>query len=250
MAKQARPIPDGTIADQESLYKLAARLGDVPGRDEGRRRTPLAEAWVVLRFLATIMPSPASFHFPIWLRNGESPDFSLNVPAGTIGIEVTEAIDEQYSHALGIMEQLAKRTGQPPLGPDPGWFGHGGRFSTARLHELVATGEQSDGWVGSGPERLWAGHVREALDRKIVKVAKPMWHHHDRQVLVIYDNTELPANVGAAIAFLTASLPVAPAHRTFDDVFVLSGGLVVRLPWGERADEPADFYPVPERLVR
>ena len=74
----------------------------VPGRTQGRTTTH-TETWVACRFLATIAGSEL-LQFPVHVEPGDRPDLVLSVPAGLIGIELTEAISTDQARVDAMVD--------------------------------------------------------------------------------------------------------------------------------------------------
>ena len=88
---------------QELTDSLAKIDITVPPRTAGRT-TEHCERWSICRWLST-QNSQSSIDFPMTLIDRESPDFRLDTPNGTTGIEVTEAVPVDFAKATALAEK-------------------------------------------------------------------------------------------------------------------------------------------------
>jgi len=120
----------------EDICATARSSPAVPSRTEARKRKASSEQWVLLRYLAAIAYDD-SFKFPVNVyvstATQSSPDFELHTGSDGVvsGVEITQAIDQQYSHACGIAEERNLPA------PDLGLFGKEMNYSTAELERIV-----------------------------------------------------------------------------------------------------------------
>lgn len=85
---------------------LAALRGidiSVPPRSAGRK-TEHTETWTICRLLSTLEAS-GLLSYPVALTHRDRPDFHLQSGSRDIGIEVTEAISEQYAAYAALAER-------------------------------------------------------------------------------------------------------------------------------------------------
>lgn len=85
------------------LIQLSNIEADVPRRTKGRK-THHTETWIILRFLATCAVSSV-WSYPIEIVHRDKPDFLISKPNGAIGLEITEAITEQYAYVFALAEK-------------------------------------------------------------------------------------------------------------------------------------------------
>lgn len=203
----------------QSAVELVQRLRkidiSVPLRTEGRE-TEHCERWSICRFLASYAES-ALIGYPLRLQKRERPDFLLELPSGSIGIEITEAVPPDWAWANAKREELDYdnlifihrfEPGEP-------------RRSKEEI-DLIARGATGgDGWAGDAPEREWADAMLHFTQRKAETLAKPGFERFSADWLLIYDNWPLPAvDDSKAAAHFMKRLCALPAPVPFDRIFV------------------------------
>lgn len=123
---------------------------------------------------------------------------------GEIGIEITEAISQQYAAYSALAEREF-----PEVFLEPAHFRWGAReLSLDQMRELLRQDQLSgEPWAGDRPEREWALFIQSVVDAKLKKIAKSGFKVYARNSLAIYDNLPLPnVHLGKAIAFLQPML--------------------------------------------
>jgi len=135
---------------QDLLRQLRAIELSVPRRTDGRT-SQHTETWTACHLLATLAKA-GQLTYPVSVAHRDRPDFLLEAGSIKIGVEVTEAISEQYASATA----LAEREGLSDS-VAPGHFGWGApKRSAAELRELLrAERLVSDGWAADRPEQEW-----------------------------------------------------------------------------------------------
>jgi hypothetical protein len=161
----------------------------VPPRKQGRT-TEHGERWSICRLLATLAKNdflayPLEF---IKRPKRQPPDFSLRNGHLDIGIEVTEAINEDYAKATTLPE--ADERGAVI---DPSLFKWGS--SRKKLHELRTIVKQrkltGPGWEGNSVEIEYANAIIE----KTLAKTKLLNKHYEKFLenwLLIYCNLTIP----------------------------------------------------------
>lgn len=224
------------------ILDTAISFPEVPGRTQGRQRKGPSQEWVLLRYLAAIsLENQTSLPMNVLTPNEDrsSPDFEIWTNGQIKGIEITQAIDQQYSHACAIAERLNK----PP--PDLSLFGNGKKFSDEELVQLVQNETTGDGFVGNYNESRCAELVLEAVEAKLIKFGSGNYRRYSHQSLVVYDNSGYVVRPHHVVDLVAGQLPTV-SERTFDELYVLSGGAIARIPW--RKSEGA-IYSLPRELV-
>ena len=145
-----------------------------------------------------------------------------------IGVEVTEAISEQYAAYCALAERDF-----PGVSLEPAHFRWGApKLTTEEMRELLRQGQlTSDGWAGDRPEQEWALFIQSVVNMKVAKLAHPDFAKFDNNWLSIYDNLPLPnIHLGKAISFL---LPLLQDYwfriPCFDAVFVEHGPVIIQI---------------------
>lgn len=197
------PVDISSAKNESELFAILAPIDiSVPGRIDGRT-THHTESWTICRLLSTLASSDA-LQFPIALQHRDRPDFCLTDKMGEIGIEITEAISQQYAAYSALAEREF-----PEVFLEPAHFRWGAReLSLDQMRELLRQDQLSgEPWAGDRPEREWALFIQSVVDAKLKKIAKSGFKVYARNSLAIYDNLPLPnVHLGKAIAFLQPML--------------------------------------------
>ncbi len=190
----------------EALFKTLRGVDlSVPGRTEGRK-TYHAETWTICRLLSTLAAANR-FTFPISVTHRDRPDFLIQDASAKIGVEVTEAIPEQYAAYCALAER-----------DFPGVLRELAHF------RLLS----SAGWEGDDPEREWALFIRSAVDTKLTKLARTDFMKFDQNWLSIYDNLPMPnINLAEAIGLLRPLLEDRWSGTSFFDTLLVEHGPVI-----------------------
>jgi hypothetical protein len=98
-----------------------------------------------------------------------------------IGVEITEAISQQYAAYCALAEREF-----PDVFLDPGHFRWGASDLTVeQMRELLRQSQlTSDGWEGDRPEQEWAEFILSAVHSKLQKIANPEFTKFDQNWLV------------------------------------------------------------------
>ena len=196
-----------------------------PGRTEGRTPKHI-EKWTIARLTSTLASS-GLLVFPLSVTHRERPDFLLQFGTVKIGVEITEAITEEFASYCAFRERK-----YPEGIIDPGFFRPGTpRRTPDEMRDLPRDRLESEGWGDDGPEQDWALHVQKALDMKLAKLAHPGFEKFDRNWLAIYFNMVLPSvDLTKAIEFLQASVKDRWSRKPgFDVLFVEHHDVIARI---------------------
>ena len=177
------------IGSPEALIEVLTKTDiRVPERTAGRQKTQ-TESWTICRLLATIGKG-SDLAFPISVTHRDAPDFLVSAGSRKIGVEITEAISEQFAWALAIAEQEFSNALL-----DLGNFRWGTPHRTKEeLRKLLRKKAlTSDGWSGNHPEQEWALYMQSVIESKLLKLQKGHFEKFDRNWLAIYDNLPLPS---------------------------------------------------------
>ena len=168
----------------ENKDALFAILGGidirVPPRNKGRT-TEHCEKFVICRLLATFGFCNL-LSFPLSLEKREKPDFLMTTGGIKIGVEVTEAIDENLAKAA---RYISTENGLIDQSQFP-WEGE--KRSYKEIAQVIDQPRLAGpGWLGKGMESEFARMIRDVTQKKANKLV----HHYnrfDQDWLVIYDN--------------------------------------------------------------
>ena len=137
-----------------------------------------------------------------------------------IGVEVTEAIPQQYAHCSALREREF-----PDAILDIGHFGYNSpQKSSARMRELLAQDRlTSSGWVGDEPEEEWALFVRDRVREKSAKLAESGFRRFQTNWLAIYPNLPLPpVDLKKALPKLRYSIQkIWKDEPSFESIFIV-----------------------------
>lgn len=209
---------------RELLTRL--RELDVPVPPRGRGRTKLhVETYAIIRLLATL--SVSALGFPLRLTKRERPDFLLEMPSGSVGIEHVEAIAPNAAH-----EVMLRNT---RLGPDV-YFPHPHRVgdprnSRSELEERIASNGPAYPWIGDSVEVGWAEDMSLMLRRKVATARKGGFERFDVNWLLVYDNLTAPGlDHDVAMPKLLERLRSESPWPVFDHVFLLNESRLIDIP--------------------
>lgn len=219
-----------TLPVTSSCPDLLAALRDVdisvPGRTDGRK-THHTESWTICRLLSTLAASRL-LSYPVSLKHRDRPDFLLRSGARYIGIEVTEAVSEQYAAYSALAEREF-----PSVWLEPGHFRWGAtKLTVEEMRAILRRGKlTAEPWAGDLAEREWASYMASIVETKIQKLAKAEFEKFPKNWLAIYDNLPMPTiHLGNAIDFLR---PLLRNHwgrsPAFQAIFIEHGPIIARL---------------------
>lgn len=218
MSHSSRQLERFAVETPDQLRHAIKDLAiDVPPRGEGRT-TDHCEQWQIQRLLQVLFRA-GELGLPVSLKKRESPDFLLTTATHALGIEVTEAINQDYAAAL-----MHPNTRNPNSVVDPSRFkwGTAGRTRKQIRNEAARTELTGHGWGGDSPEREFAEIVADTVSAKRAKLIS-RYERFDRDCLLIYQNQPLPCpDVGRARRH--AENKVAPLlgppgfHKVYVDV--------------------------------
>jgi hypothetical protein len=216
-----------TFAGATELFSVLqnTEIG-VPLRTEGRK-TQHTEMWTICRLLATLGKNDQIL-FPVSLEHRDRPDFLVTAGSWRIGVEITEAVSQEYAAYCAIAEREF-----PNAILQPSYFRWGAPKMTLEemRQALRQTQILSEPWVGDRPEQEWALFMQSVLTAKLEKLAKPQFSKFDENWLAIYDNLPLPnVDLGKAINHLRPLLEDCwGKSASFSSVFIEHGSIIVQV---------------------
>lgn len=193
-----------------TFHDLLRILGKNPIPPEPPRRkertTEYVEDWVIHHFLVAVAES-GLFEYPLCIEPGDRPDFVLSSRFGRTGIEITEAVPEDWVRVEAFLEnkEITKVTEtEPEDGVEVDeWsdFVHGARFvppfrivdekrHSEEIENMVRNQSRAQNLphMGDSIERNWIEAMMCIAKRKALKLASPGFANHPRNWLLIYDN--------------------------------------------------------------
>ena len=178
----------------------------VPFRGCGRTKEHMQRV-AICSFL-TAFARAKWFNYPLEIMESERPDFLLLTPAGTMGMEITEAVRraDAYWSSLGIdkLRMIGKR---------PALDDH-----LTREQVIAAAKADPQPWEGYEVEIRWAEDMVSTINKKKEKFSG--YEKGDKNWLYIYENLMLPGlkrKLAAEILYATMGDDKA---MPFDRVFI------------------------------
>lgn len=178
-------FPIYAAEESELLSKLAAIDISVPLQEEGGNKVH-REQYMFARMLSTLAKE-GQLAFPLEVRHREKPDFSLQLPQGTVGIECVEAVPNDWAHINAIRERESPEAliRVPILKP--------GQSLSSAEKTSIAKGEGAGSvWVGRMAERQWADAHTQVIAEKTAKLRKGNYAEFEKNWLLVQDNWPVP----------------------------------------------------------
>ena len=214
------------------LKRFASSLAaGVRPRGEGRTKNQV-EKWS-FRSLLIALADTHHIKYPVKAIMADKPDMEVILGRDKVGIEITEAVPEDYVRALVI----AKRK-YPDAIVDRSLFRWGvPRKTNAELHRILENSTNrltGPGWTGDSVEREWAKGMVDTIYVKLGKINKTDYRVFPRYWLSIYDNLRGPAlDLKLGVKYLRKMLPDQEAYgRHFQDTFIEVGRTMVAISRG------------------
>ena len=199
---------------------------EVPPRTEGRT-TGDCERWSMCRLLATLAKNNL-IRYPFQLCHRDKPDFKIQTGKEIIGVEVTEAIPQDYAAASALSEREG-----PEAIIDMSQFKWGMQCKTTQeIREIISQDKLTGpGWEGDSPELEWAQAIWDITQNKLQKLGSPDFEKFLTNWLLIYDNLTLAMpELQMSLKYLSEKfrdywyLP-----EKFDAVLIESGLSIIKL---------------------
>lgn len=183
------------LTDVKSCDDLTSALRNidisVPSRIEGRK-THHTETYIVCRLLSTLAgANQLAFPISVSPRDppNDRPDVFMRTRNAQIGLEITEAIPQQFAALCALAEQeFPDRWFPADLFP----WGAGSLTKDEMRALLRQNAPAASGWIDDTPEREWALFMQKVVEIKRTKLAQPGFDKFEQNWLCIYDNLPLP----------------------------------------------------------
>jgi hypothetical protein len=215
------------VPDREALLSMLRRIDlTVAGRTRGRTKQQ-TETWTICRLLSTLAQTDR-LAFPITAIHQDRPDISIQMANMSIGVEITEAISEQFAE----FSALAMREYPNALLEFAHFRWDSPKRTVPEMRALLSQSRlTSDGWAGDDPEREWAAFIQSAVNKKLDRLAVPEFTKFDQNWLAIYDNLPLPhINLASAIVHLRPLLENCWNRQpNFDALLVEHDSIIVEI---------------------
>lgn len=163
--------------------------------------------------------------FPLQLIKRERPDFLLKAGSLNIGIEITEAINEEYAKAVTLPEAASD-----DAIIDSSLFKWGTtRRKLEDLRFIISQKKPTGpGWDGNSVEKEYAAAILDIIDFKTQKLQKLGFDRFDKNWLDIYCNIMLPLlNLYEANELFVKNATNYWSKNGFSDVFVEKGDSII-----------------------
>jgi len=221
------PLNISSAPNSNDLF-AALRCVDisVPARIDGRT-TDHTETWTIARLLSTLAKADR-LAFPLSVIHRDRPDSLVESGDAKIGVEITEAISQQYASYCALAEREF-----PDVFLEPAHFRWGAPSMTVEQMRTLLRQSQlsSAGWAGDRPEQEWALFIQGVVDTKLAKLGRADYAKFDQNWLAVYDNLPLPnIHLAKAITFLRPLLQDRWYQTpSFDVLFIEHGPVVARI---------------------
>lgn len=197
------PVNFSSVKNKSDLFGILQSIDiTVPPRTEGRT-TEHVETWAICRLLATLANSNF-INYPISVSHLDRPDFQVQFGNAKVGIELTEAVSEQYAAYSALAEREFS-----DVFLEPGHFRWGSpNLTIDEMRTLLRQDQLSaQPWIGDRAEQEWALYIQSVIASKLTKLAKPGFCQLPENWLCIYDNLPLcHINLEKAISILRPAL--------------------------------------------
>ena len=197
------------------LDKLCHIDISVPLRPRARAKEHV-EPWVICRFLSTYCES-ALWDYPLRMEHTDQPDVLLSTRSICIGIEIIEAVPQNYAEVDAITEYNQFDNIRSSVRYQPG-------EAKRPIQELtaIARGDHpEDIWMGNSIEELWAEAMFHSCIQKSEKFQNVEFKKYAQNWLLIVDNWR-PAAIHECLAadLLRIMLLENSELLPFDAIFV------------------------------
>lgn len=192
--------------------ELEAQLGleTLPAGQAALLEKKPRERWLVAVWLSAVARELA---YPLRVHSSERPDFLLQGPGLSIGVECMEVVPEELKRLQRQLREVNSGWVRPVLAPgEYDWD-----WSNPLLERLIQPRALPATVGREDPAGLWRAVMRWAVEKKRDVIARPGFQRQRRNVLLLHDNWPLPA------------LPVArtpEGHGWLDVVGRLHDGLL------------------------
>ena len=191
------------FANANDFDKKISRIDvTVPPRTAGRTAHH-RERYCIVKYLRQLNTQNL-LRFPFELSKEESPDFVLRFQSGqSIGIEHTDFGSEQYQRALDSLEREPANTSIKFSDFDKPNDLRDVRVAFVRPGEKLS----GAGWEGNKPEEQWVELLNQRILAKTEKLNRDHFSRHNRNELLLYDNSHVvvAVNLDRALLMLVES---------------------------------------------
>lgn len=217
-------IDEISAENSGSLLEQLGRI-DISVPPRGNDRTTMhTERWGICRLLATLAHTN-KLSYPCLLRKSERPDFKLTHGQIEVGVELTEAVNEDLARAETLPEAQNGVI-------DTSLFRWGRDSRTLDELRAIAGADRLNGpgWGGDSPENEFAAAIKDITERKTRNLNQAGYSRYGEDWLLVYENLHLPAlDRLKASTLLGTALSAYWGAETFHRVFVESHEFIIEL---------------------
>lgn len=236
-----------TALTRDDLFSALRRKDILVPASRKCRTTAHTETYIFCHLLSTLAIAD-TLTFPLSVHQQDKPDAVIRVGNTAIGIEITEAIPQQFAHLCAVAQQKYPRGHWLPA-IHPLWDAP--TFTPAEMQALLekcapgkAGSDQAEresaklslrciasGWIADQAESEWANYILKCIDDKVATLAKPDFSKYDQNWLSIYDNLPLPTIcLSRALKILRPLLTNRwLCHPTFNTLFVEHNLTIIKI---------------------
>ena len=192
----------------------------------GERRTKeQSESWVIWHFLKAVAGS-GRIEYPLNVEHKDRPDLVLSCGTGKTGIEITNAVPEDWKRAEAEKERITNPDDVPCVLFVPSFRIRDQKRSKDEIRKMARNQAQAQlrPHMGNSIERNWVEAMVCITEHKAGKFAAPGFAEHDKNWLLIHDNWS-PGIHGCheAAKSLARQLFSCKWRNPFEKIFILKG---------------------------
>lgn len=211
-----------TKSKADLIELLASENIKVPPLGTGNR-TRQAERWSMYRLLSTFSSSP-HFDFPMMVVHKDKPDFRLHLEGLTIGVELTEALPENFARVVAYKNRF-----MPNAMIELSYFGWGApRMTTVEIKRILSQNRLTG--MPSFENTLkwqWCQAMKSCLNVKSENLNSIGFQQYEKNWLVIYDNIpetpSIDADLNGLMSFVRSYQIDATVYKVkYDTIFIES----------------------------
>ena len=216
---------DQSLENKDALLK-ALRAVDISVPPPGKARTKAhMERWTAYRLLSSLAAA-GHLSFPLSVRKGERPDFTIAMGSEHIGLEVTQSTNSEYRKFCAF---AAKERDNYFIDPSLFTIGMPPMDRAGMIEMLDQKKLTGPGWRGDQPERLWASYVLYAVEAKIERLRSPGFGTFEQNWLAVYGNAPVGwVDPELATGILSTRMEhIWRATPCFDQIFIEENDRVI-----------------------
>ena len=199
------------------------RKNPAPTPPPGERRTKeQSESWVIWHFLRAVAES-GRIEYPLCVEHKDRPDLVLSCGTGKTGIEITNAVPEDWKRAEAEKERI---TNPASVVFVPSFRIGDKKRSKDEIRKMARNQAQTQlrPHMGNSIERNWVEAMVYITKHKARKFAAPGFEKHGKNWLLIHDNWSPGIHWCHEVAKpLARQLFSCELRNPFEKIFILQG---------------------------